>query len=273
MIRANIGIFSQGGLIPLLLDTYTGAAAAYSLRLLSTAYTGSAIKVRRSVGSPSEKDIGFVNNELDVADLESFCSGTDGFVVTWYDQSGNARDATQTTAANQPQIVSSGSVILENGQPAIKFINANLTYLQNSNSWTYQTGFALVRFISRPSFAYIVNSASNISNLIGDANGIGYRLYNGVIFYLSVNPSLTTQDLVYGLFNGANSEGSVDNSTITTGDAGSLTDSGVTIGISQNISGSSAFDGTMQEIILYNSNQSSNRTGISTNINDFYSIY
>ena len=71
MIRANIGIFSQGGLIPLLLDTYTGAAAAYSLRLLRSAYTGSAIRVRNS--SNSEADIGFVNNVLDTASLLTHC--------------------------------------------------------------------------------------------------------------------------------------------------------------------------------------------------------
>jgi hypothetical protein len=104
-----------------LLDTYSGAAAAYSLRRLSIAYTGSAIRVRRSVGSPSEIDIGFSGEDLDVATLESFCSGTNGFVTTWYDQSGNGRDATQTTAIFQPQIVNAGSVILDNGKAALKF--------------------------------------------------------------------------------------------------------------------------------------------------------
>lgn len=58
----------------LLLNEYPNAAAAYSLRLLDNTYTGSAIRVRRAVGSPSEKDIGFVNNELDVADLQSFAA-------------------------------------------------------------------------------------------------------------------------------------------------------------------------------------------------------
>ena len=88
-----------------LLDTYSGSTAAYSLRLLRTDYTGSAIRVRRASDN-TEQDIGFVNNELDTASLTSFCSGTNGFVKTWYDQSGNGRDATQSTAANQPQIVS-----------------------------------------------------------------------------------------------------------------------------------------------------------------------
>jgi hypothetical protein len=35
-----------------------------------------------------------------------------GFVTEWYDQSGNGYDATQATALSQPQIVSSGSVLV-----------------------------------------------------------------------------------------------------------------------------------------------------------------
>jgi hypothetical protein len=44
-----------------------------------------------------------------------------GFVTTWYDQSGNARNATQATAGAQPQIVSAGAVITEGGRPLISF--------------------------------------------------------------------------------------------------------------------------------------------------------
>jgi hypothetical protein len=44
-----------------------------------------------------------------------------GFVRTWYDQSGNSRNATQTTLVNQPQIVASGAVITMNGRPVVSF--------------------------------------------------------------------------------------------------------------------------------------------------------
>ena len=44
-----------------------------------------------------------------------------GFVTTWYDQSGNARNAIQATAGNQPQIATNGAVNLENEKPTILF--------------------------------------------------------------------------------------------------------------------------------------------------------
>ena len=86
MITPYSNIISVTTLAPnLLLDTYTGAAAAYSLRLLRSSYSGSAIRVRRASDN-TEQDIGFVDNELDTSTLETFCSGTNGFVKTWYDQ-------------------------------------------------------------------------------------------------------------------------------------------------------------------------------------------
>jgi hypothetical protein len=142
MITPYSNIISVTTLEALLLDTYSGAAAAYSLRKLSTTYTGSAIRVRRASDN-TEQDIGFVDNELDTSALTTFCSGTDGFVETWYDQSGNARDATQSTAADQPQIVSSGSVILENGKPSLEF-NGTSNKLSTTSTPFSQTESTLI---------------------------------------------------------------------------------------------------------------------------------
>ena len=66
----------------LLLDTYTGAAVAYSLRQLRTAYTGAAIRVRRSSDN-AEQDINFIGGDLDTASLLTFCGANNGFITTW----------------------------------------------------------------------------------------------------------------------------------------------------------------------------------------------
>ena len=95
-------------------------AAAYSLRRLYASYTGAAIRVRRSSDN-AERDIGFIGEHLDVLALLLFVGNGSGFVTTWYDQSGNGRHATQTTAANQPRIVSNGVIETQNGRPALFF--------------------------------------------------------------------------------------------------------------------------------------------------------
>ena len=57
-----------------LLDVYTGAAAAYSLRKLRSDYTGACLRVRRSSDS-AEQDIGLgvVALDYDLGHLSVFC--------------------------------------------------------------------------------------------------------------------------------------------------------------------------------------------------------
>ena len=125
-----------------LLDTYTGAAAAYSLRKLRVAYTGNAIRVRRSSDNTSQ-DIGFnADGNLDKASMLSFVGAGNGFVSNWYDQSTYGYNITQSTAINQPQIVLNGSVILLNSKPSIWFTYSDpirpgtATVLSNTNTYT-----------------------------------------------------------------------------------------------------------------------------------------
>lgn len=58
------------------------------------------------------------------------------YVATWYDQSGNVRNATQATAASQPRIMNAGVIDRQNNMPAIYF--GGLTYgLSTANFNTY----------------------------------------------------------------------------------------------------------------------------------------
>ena len=162
-IRENVGdYFTQN--TPLL-DTYSGAAAAYSLRLLDSTYTGSAIRVRRSSDN-TEQDIGFnVFGELDTVSLLAFAGTGDAFVKTWYDQA-STNDATQTTTANQPQIVSSGAVIVENGKPAVEFDGTNDEILFSSYIITQEnilyTGVARCSSSSAESTAWALLAALHL---------------------------------------------------------------------------------------------------------------
>jgi|DEB0MinimDraft_6_1074348.scaffolds.fasta_scaffold02726_9 hypothetical protein len=259
-----------------LLDTYTGASAAYSLRRLSSTYEGSAIEVRRASDNATQ-DIGFVNNELDTSTLATFCSGTNGFVTTWYDQSGNGNDATQTTAASQPKIYDSSSgVIEENGKPTLKFDGTN-DFLSNT----------LSSIISQPTYWFVTHNfhatPSAFDGVIGNlitypehrlilSSSLNYGLQAGGS--LQYNSYQASQSLIsYKIeqsdtrfyFNGLEQ-------TISSGTGiGSEQLESIVLGAINQTIGYSPIQ--FQEIILYPSDQSSNRSGIETNINDFYSIY
>jgi hypothetical protein len=132
---------------PLLLDIYTGAAAAYSLRHLRTVYTGSCIRVRRS-NDNAEQDIGFSGGVIDSASLASFVGSNSGFVTTWYDQSGNGRNMTQATLSIQPRIVLSGTTDALEDVAMIRFLTALNSTRWLRSTWTStltaQTVFAAI---------------------------------------------------------------------------------------------------------------------------------
>ncbi|MFY7886079.1 MAG: arabinofuranosidase catalytic domain-containing protein, partial [Dolichospermum sp.] len=90
--------------------TNNSATNAYSVRKLTAAYTGFALRVRRSSDNNTQ-DIGFTTaGDLDTASLKTFIGSNSGFVTIWYDQSGNGNNATNTNNATQPSIVVNGVV-------------------------------------------------------------------------------------------------------------------------------------------------------------------
>jgi hypothetical protein len=91
--------------------------AAFSLRLLTRGYTGPTIRIRRSTDNVTQDFYANVAGDLGTSynaggtSITTWLSGATAFVVTWYDQSGGARDATQSTAANQPTLNTTKGVV------------------------------------------------------------------------------------------------------------------------------------------------------------------
>lgn len=120
-LSALLGSSSGAAAPSLPLDVVSGATGAFSTRLLRTAYAGSCMKVRRSSDNTTQ-DIGFAAGLLDTTALASFVGANDGFVDTWYDQSGNAKNFTQSTTGHQPKLVSGGVIYTNiNSQPCAYF--------------------------------------------------------------------------------------------------------------------------------------------------------
>jgi hypothetical protein len=290
MFLATHGILARGGTTPaaLLLDTYSGAAVAYSLRKLRTAYAGSAIRVRRSVDN-AEQDIAFSGNDLDTASLLTFCGAGNGFVTTWYDQSGNALNSTMSTAIQQPRIVSAGVLDVKNLKAGLRFDGSNdyltrsaLTALNSGNTYsifsvsanetTATAGDILVTNNGTPSSRL---SLFNSTRTTGGVYGIGTIQNTSLVTYASnmiTADGTANQRQLSFIVNGFNIAGWKNGVAGTTDTyTGSYTNNVFTLGAFLNVP--RHLNGYIQELIIYPSDQTTNRTGIETNINTFYSIY
>jgi PKD repeat protein len=285
-------------LLPLLLDAFPNAAAAYSLRKMRAAYTGSAIRVRRSSDN-TEQNIGFNgSNGLDTTALLAFVGANNGFVTTFYDQSGNGYDLTQTTSTEQPQIVASGVVLLSNGLPTLKFDGTDdylllSTGILNNEADIYSS---VVFDTTATTSNQIVHSSPSGT---GAARGYDLRLPNTTQVQLAIltNPSSTSTNaigtfnystgnanLITGVFNAglASDEQKIfANGTLLaqTSNAGtSIQNSGVNGGLLLGRFGTSAnfgvnLNGNISELVIYTSDKLADRTLIETNINTYYNVF
>jgi surface protein len=264
--------------------SYSDLAAAYSLRKVVPSYAGDAIEIQS--GSVSQS-IGFDSfGDLDVASIASFAGSGDAFVKTWFDQSGNNYHATQSVAANQPKIYSGslGSVILENGKPSVQFDGIN-DFLPIPNSGN---------LISSQQFSiFTINSSNTISSGLKEiisnwdagngnsATSIFLGINNNVVRFTDNFQSagnygvISTRKILTAINSTSNAITYLNNSTLTT-KGSSLSLRNLTTNYVIGRQGTGTFEywnGTIDEIILYSSDQSSNRTYIENNINSYYGIY
>ena len=90
----------------------TNLKALYATRQLGS--VTKCVRIRRASDN-AQQDIGFVTGNFDIASYNAFVAGTQGFVVTWYDQSGNGFDAAQANVNAQP------SMLIVNGRAHLTF--------------------------------------------------------------------------------------------------------------------------------------------------------
>ena len=219
-------------------------------------------------------------------------SGGSGFVTTWYDQSVNNKNVLQATSVNQPQIVSNGSILLRNGKPAIDFtsgqtlraesrvIGVNSTSIFNVFSVKSLTARAIPWDIGLNSpytyYAFDVNTWQTSGQKFGF-----YTSGHALDTNLSTNLS---QNLLSIISN--NSQGSTINTNTNyhlNNKLGTLpansaiyanftSASRITFG-SFNGENTVGFSGTHQEFIAYQSNKLTDRTSITDDMNEYYSIW
>jgi hypothetical protein len=281
------------------LDTYTGAAAGYSVRLLRTAYKtggGDIMRVRRASDN-IEVDVGFDSNEefgltspvsnpssggpfTDFADFVGHTgTPTDAFCRSWYDQSGNGHDASQPTAGRQPKIYDSSTGIVQQGattaRPALFFDQTDDRFEEITGLTTFNTNdlgmFAVAKNDNNDSFV----TAFTAGNGSGTEVMLAYRghvfLYCGTT--TSGDPALTQK--LHSLYadNATNDvKGYQDQVQKATYSVASNSHTSIFIGQLRSFT-TSEWAGTIQEVIFYPSSTKADHADIETSENDYFDIF
>ena len=210
------------------------------------------------------------------------------YVDTWYDQStaggtGSGNDAEQSTPGSQPQIYNGSAVITENGKPTLKFNGAQ----KLDTNYAPQLGAGATADYYAASVA--TQSASNTGHiwratgsaiifgrfqntgetrvLARDSNSTSLPITSSVV-------ALNTQILQGALLNNGTVSnyinGSIDGTGSTTFTGNFNISGNIIIG---SLNTSEYLTGNVQEFIFYATDQTSNRSGIETDINAHFRIY
>lgn len=237
------------------LDGVSGLTALYSFRRLTTAYSGPAFRARRSSDN-AELDFTPSGTALiTFATVNAWSAGT-AFMVKWYDQSGNGRDAAQAVAGLQPQLVAAANGI------ALQFDGSNDTMKTATFAQTQPLTINLVyRYITDLGGQNVVYSGFSDYRvaMLGD-QGVGYT--NGIYAGSSVLGDSTLTDMPIGTrgavgatYNGGSSLLEVNSSAIVSlaGATGTDNCDGLTFGMTAG--GGTPSNMELQEFLMFSGAQ------------------
>jgi hypothetical protein len=266
---AFLGAAAGGGVAtPLLLDLYPGAAVAYSLRNLSTAYTGPVVRVRRSSDN-TEQD--FTAAQVTDGTLTTFCGAGNGIMRTWYDQSGNNRNSSFITALPSWRIVDNGSLVLSSGLPAINTTDSTQSASKRITipgiAGTARVDYFFVKETSDIAYATPGSATAGGSSIgwIATENSTSTFIFSNfgtpLLYSNGALVNSVNRGNIFTALNGRKLETTINASLST------WTDFTLCFYTSFDL------NALIQEFVVYPTDQSSNRAAIETNINAHYAIY
>lgn len=269
-----------------LLDVYPSASSAYSVRLLRAArYNNALLRGRRSSDN-AEVDI-FVDSNYQLSLNSNITSRTSGttlatwagansvFVTTWYDQSGNNNNATQTSPANQPSIVVSGVLQTNLGKAALQC--SGTTGFQATVNWTNLFATYTVAKLNSLTPAvqsyYRDNGTTNSTGVIA-FNSIRvdtYRVRTSILTLSQTNAPFGITTKLVTLSSDATTGYAYLNNTLQVSNAVSGNVGTIMYIAANGVGNTGGIVGPMAEWITYPSNN--NLSLINTSINSFYGVY
>jgi hypothetical protein len=246
-----------------------------------------------TIASSGNNNFGFsgtMQGQIDNFKIEQLTA--DGAVTTFYDQAGS-NDATNATASEQPLVVSGGTLVEENGKAAINADGSNVLQTATGaiGSVSALSVFSVLKYNvtganndmaygstssaygAADSYFFLRQLSGNFEGKLNDATQVSS---------INLGTADTSQHLFSHLFVGGSKHELVKNGTSTS----DTTDIPSTLNLSQELEIFSALGTTLasdmklQELIVFDSDQSANLgtittgggTGIEGNINTYFDI-
>ena len=258
---------------------------------LAFLYTGDG-NVYYDTNRQNDDEINVDGHGCYIRNVRVYSDEVDAKVVTWYNQGTANADATAITHATQPNLVENGALITDaNGNATLDFPNTG-----GQDTHRLETNFVGGNLNSLS--VYCVCKSDN-TNTLGDASYAQVFTQGSYSsnerFYIAIKKDTANFQLGYGT--GFHDLGvpvdtnqrlfSINASTNIESNVNAVKkypSSGTQASQDQAITRSSSFigghtstdapwDGTISELIYYNSDQSANRFKIESNINKYYGLY
>jgi hypothetical protein len=265
---------SSGNIANDIVQPADGGDGATQFRICNQGFNSVAFTVNSSTASNIEFLLEVANGRTGsatVTDLKVSRIARNGFVETWYDQSGNGNDATQGTASNQPKIVSNGGL----SPDGLEFDGSDDVLVSTSFSATQPITSLAVFKSSNTSDSQTVVGGVSYNFIIHRAGGAATAGLNAGTLYAPFS-SIATKQLMTTLASGTSSRVAQNGNLSSTGNAG--TNDWTQLGIGSNGnggtagSGSAKFDGTIEEVIVFDADKISDITEIERDIANYYNI-
>lgn len=267
-----INPFIYAASVSYLVDDYS-PVVAYSVDKISSTAT-LCCRVRRASDN-AEQDIGFSGNLMDVASVETFVgTGNQAYLVKVYNQGtgGSTYDISQSVASSQGRVGYGATPVIFTMRDLLSVWKPPL--VMASTLASYKTAFITSKIVSFNNNNYqcfdeIAQNGMWFGGTSGGVNGLG--AYDGTNI-----PSLTGEDLLQhlGYFNMRSSKIYIAKDGAAETDLGTFATSLAVSEIGGRAIATTTYSRSeWNEMILFNSDESANRTAIETNINNRFSIY
>lgn len=156
------------------------ALGAYSIyRRLRAGYAGAAFRVRRASDNTFQ-DIGFSGPTVNLAALTAFCTGTIGYAHVVYDQSGNGKDLSMPSNANNCKVYDSATGPTTGGLGGLRMQFRNGTTMRRNDALGISATPTLTMAIVLQATATGDVGCASIGNLNTSADNI--RIYYALRF-------------------------------------------------------------------------------------------